>query len=156
MGLYGTSTRELNLTEKCMNIMILVLPIYWIQGTLLTSLVNTQHKCFKNWCYQKITTKKMAHKLTFFIKKIEKDSDDFWLRKFESQIMYFIPIITTKFVYYAAFRGCPLIKLWHFLISPHYTNSQNSSIFFRHVSKLPDVLGVFLKILISNLEEEYL
>ena len=24
--------------------------------------------------------------------------------------IYFIPIITTKFVYYAAFRGCPLIR----------------------------------------------
>ena len=27
-----------------------------------------------------------------------------------SGYIYFIPMITTKFVYYAAFRGCPLIR----------------------------------------------
>ena len=34
----------------------------------------------------------------------------FHQKDFKSNFIYFIPIITTKFAYYAAFRGCSLIR----------------------------------------------
>ena len=41
--------------------------------------------------------KKCAPKLEFFNKKIEKDSDDFWHRKFESPIWHFLTAQNSKF-----------------------------------------------------------
>ena len=55
-----------------------------------------------------VKNKKCAPKLIFFNeKKIEKDSDDFWSRKFTLNV-----------------------RFWHFLTPPHYTNLQNSMISF--------------------------
>ena len=43
--------------------------------------------------------------------------------------IYFIPMITTKFAYYAAFLGCPLIRysylLMQYLTTYHYNKTSN-------------------------------
>ena len=66
--------------------------------------------------------KTCAPKLIFFNeKKKEKDSDDFWCRKF-----------TLK------------VKFWHFLTPPHYTNLQNSMISFDYTWFLAKNLSNFV------------
>ena len=59
------------------------------------------------------------------MKKIEKDSDDFWHRK-----------LTLK------------VEFWHFLIPPHYSNSQNSIISFGYI----DFSAKIFLILYTSLE----
>ena len=90
---------------------------------------HTQRKSlnFENWCSDELSyighhfsnkvmsskniiNKKCAAKLLFFNKKNEKYSNDFLNRKLSLKD-----------------------KFWHFLTSPHYTNSQNSIISFRYV-----------------------
>ena len=66
---------------------------------------------FEKWCYQKMSINKNVL-LNWYssMKKKYKDPIDFWNRK--------LPL---------------KVKLWHFLTPPHYTNSQNSIIFFGYV-----------------------
>ena len=68
-------------------------------------------KWFKNWRYQNMPiTENLLIDWYYFMKKNKKNWDDFWNRK-----------LTLK------------VKFWHLLTPPHYTNFQNSIIFFRYV-----------------------